>query len=112
MAITYQFHVSERIVFAEIYFPKRAVYYGPIFTALSEGYDEENVKTYMRERASLLLRELQEYPVLLDPTEYETDIRSRKARYTIKDALTRIDMYRSPFQGWSTYSGSTPEMSW
>lgn len=101
--IVYPFHVSERIVFEEIYFPKRAAYYGAIFDALLKGHNEEEVKNYLRRNAKALLEELQEYSVLLDPQEYDADVRSQK-QLTVKDARERIDMFRSSFTGWSTYS--------
>ncbi|MBI3332096.1 hypothetical protein HYZ99_04020, partial [Candidatus Peregrinibacteria bacterium] len=65
-AIVYPFHVSERIVFEEIYFPKRAAYYGTIFTALLKGHDEDTVRTYLRRNAKSLLEELREFSVILD----------------------------------------------
>ena len=101
--ITYPFSISERILFWEIYFPKRAAYYGAIFDALREGYNEEDVKSYLQEDAAKLLDELQNYPGLLDPRQYEQDVREKR-QLTAQDAIDRIAMYKSSFKGWSTYT--------
>jgi|SRR3989344_586546 len=103
MPIVYPFSISERIIFAEIYFPKRAAYYGAIFDALRKGYDAEVVRVYLDRKAAVLLEELQGYPGLLDPRQYESDVRKKK-RLSAEDVKARIAMYVSPFQGWSTYS--------
>lgn len=101
-AIVYPFRMSERIVFAEIYFPKRAAYYGAIFKALREGHDEQKVKEYLRLNAAALLEELKDYRGLLDPKQYESDVRADQP-LTVADAQARIALYQSSFQGWSTY---------
>ena len=44
----YFFNSSERGLFVEIYFPKRAAYYGAIFNALRNGQDENLVKGYLQ----------------------------------------------------------------
>lgn len=98
MSIFYPFSVSERIIFAEIYFPKRAAYYGAIFKALREGYREEKVKKYLDDYADALRGELQSYPGLLDPHQYETAVRKQK-QLTVEQAKARIAMYVSPFKG-------------
>ena len=61
------------------------------------------MKKYLDAKAGELLEELKDYSVLLDPREYDTDVR-RKRRLTLEDAKSRIAMYQSPFKGWSTYS--------
>ncbi len=43
----YVFARSEQSIFSEIYFPKRAAYYGTIFNALRYGYREAVVKRYL-----------------------------------------------------------------
>ncbi|TSC79642.1 MAG: hypothetical protein G01um101425_573 [Candidatus Peregrinibacteria bacterium Gr01-1014_25] len=103
MPIAYQFTRSERGIFTEIYFPKRAAYYGAIFGALEKGYSEDEVKDYLHRNAEALLEELREYPGLLDPRKYDAEILQDRA-LTITDAKTRIEMYQSSFRGWSTYS--------
>ena len=101
--IIYPFSISERIVFAEIYFPKRAAYYGAIFNALRYGNDVVKVQRYLEQNAAALLEEWQGYPALFDPHQYESDVH-RKKRCTVEEAKERIAMYVSPFTGWSTYS--------
>ena len=51
----YFFNSSERSLFVEIYFPKRAAYYGAIFGALRKGYDENLVIIYMERKAEALI---------------------------------------------------------
>lgn len=103
MPVLYEFSISERIVFAEIYFPKRAAYYGAIFDALREGHDEVKVRRYLGGKIAKILEEWQGYPALFDPRQYESDVH-RKERCTVKEARARIATYVSPFTGWSTYS--------
>lgn len=93
---------SERAIFAEIYFPKRAAYQGAIFDALRYGYDEDKVKLYLHENAEALLEELKDYHAL-DPKRYTTEKR-RRTLPSLEGAHQRIDMYASPFKGWSMYS--------
>ncbi len=100
---SYQFARSGRGIFTEIYFPKRAAYYGTIFDALRYGYNEDRVKEYLRVNVKALLQEFQAFPSLFDPNEYTATSR-RKAMPSIEEAYKRIDMYHSPFQGWSVYS--------
>lgn len=94
---------SERSIFTEIYFPKRAAYQGAIFDALGDGYDEEHVKTYLRDNARALVNEFQSYPSLYDPQNYTTTT-PRDMLPTVAEAVERINMYQSPFKGWSVYS--------
>lgn len=100
---TYFFNSSERALFVEIYFPKRAAYYGTIFDALKEGYIESEVKRYLRENVYALVNEFQAFPDLLKPSRYTTTKFSRTPP-SEEEAVERIEMYKSPFKGWSTYS--------
>lgn len=99
----YVFARSERSIFSEIYFPKRAAYYGTIFDALRLGYNEVVVKEYLTPIVSDLLDEFRDYPALFDPHDY-TRRRRVKTPVSVAEALKRIEMYRSPFKGWSVYS--------
>lgn len=99
----YVFTRSERHIFTEIYFPKRVAYQGAIFNALRFGYDENEVKTYLHRNVSKLLTEFSIYPALFDPHEYIA-IRRRLTAPSIDEAHQRIDMYQSPFKGWSVYT--------
>ncbi len=98
---SYFFNSSERALFVEVYFPKRAAYYGAIFDSLREGYNEDVVKGYLRENVKELINEFVAFPDLLKPDRYISI--SRKLP-SVNEALKRIDMYKSPFNGWSTYS--------
>ena len=93
---------SERAIFSEIYFPKHAAHQGPIFNALRHGYSEEDVKRYLRDNARELLEELGDYQAL-DPHRYQLS-RPKRRIPPLDEALQRIDMYKSPFKGWSMYS--------
>lgn len=62
----YIFARSEQSIFSEIYFPKRAAYYGTIFNALRKGYDEEVVKIYLRDNVQELLNDFRDYLALFD----------------------------------------------
>jgi hypothetical protein len=101
--MSYHFARSQRGLFTEIYFPKRAAYYGTIFDALRHGYEEGRVKKYLRDNLGALPQEFQAFPSLFDPREYQTT-RRRKTIPSVVEADTRIEMYRSPFKGWSVYS--------
>ena len=94
---------SEQSIFSEIYFPKRAAYYGTIFNALRYGYDVEYVREYMRENVEVLLDEFKAYPALFDPDDYTTT-RRVTTPVSVDKARERIKMYQSPFRGWSTYT--------
>lgn len=94
---------SERNIFTEIYFPKRAAYQGAIFDALRLGYDPEEVREYLRRNVESLIKEFQSYPSLFDPQNYTTTT-PRDTLPTVEEALERIEMYKSPFKGWSMYS--------
>ena len=99
----YFFNSSERGLFVEIYFPKRAAYYGAIFNALRKGHDENLVKEYLRTRVKDLINEFQAFPDLFKPSRYISPKFSRTLP-SMDEALGRIEMYKSPFTGWSTYS--------
>ncbi len=100
---SYFFNSSERALFVEIYFPKRAAYYGAIFDALREGCDENVVKTYLRDNVKKLINEFQAFPDLFKASRYISAKFSRILP-SVDEALERINMYKSPFKGWSTYS--------
>jgi len=101
--IRYVISRSEQSIFSEIYFPKRAAYYGTIFDALRYGYEEATVKEYMEKHAPVLLEEYRAYPALFDPDDY-TKMRRVKIPVSVAKAEKRIEMYKSPFKGWSTYT--------
>lgn len=94
---------SEIGMFSEIYFPKRAAYYGAIFDALRYGYKENVVKKYFQDHIDNLMDELKTFPDLFDPYKF-TAAKLRKNPVSKEEALRRIDMYASPFRGWSIYS--------
>ena len=101
---TYVFFRGERGVFAEVYFPKKVAFQGTIFTALEEGHEEENVKIYLKKKVNTLLKELAEYPVdIFDPYRYGTLKKPNKPESTVAKVRKRINMYSSPFKGWSMY---------
>lgn len=102
-ALSYSFTRSERSIFTEIYFPKRAAYQGAVFDALRFGFDESRVKEYLRKKARFLRNEFKTFPSILDPHEYTTPER-RKTVPSIGEIEARINMYQSPFYGWSVYS--------
>lgn len=99
----YIFARSEQSIFSEIYFPKRAAYYGTIFNALRFGYNEPHVKDYLTENVQVLLNDFKDYPALFDPQDYTRE-RRVKTPVSVSDALKRINAYKSSFKGWSIYS--------
>src|SRR3989338_2115943 len=101
--IRYEFARSEQSIFSEIYFPKRVAYYRAIFDALRHGYNETLVKVYLDNNIEALLNEFKRYPALFDPHDYNK-IRRIRIPVSIAEAKNRIEMYKSPFEGWSTYS--------
>lgn len=100
---SYLFRRNEYCIFVEIYFPKRAAYYGAVFNALRYGYDEKVVKKYLRDNAIALLEEFSAFPDLFNPGRY-TATKSRKESVSLEEALERIAMYESFFKGWSTHT--------
>lgn len=106
----YIFARGERGIFVEIYFPKKAVYQGAIFDALSQGYEKETeekeesqVKKYLHKNAQAILEELADYQGLFDPCQENANSKTRKHKLTIADVHERINRYVSCFQGWSMY---------
>lgn len=99
----YEVDRSERSIFTEIYFPKRAAYQSAIFNALRHGYDQQHVKKYLSENVEALVKEFQSYPSLYDPHNYSTTT-PRDTLPTVEEAEQRIAMYKSPFKGWSVNS--------
>ena len=99
----YIFARSEQSIFSEIYFPKRAAYYGTIFDALRKGFKEDFVKEYLCLNVQELLNDFKDYPALFDPQDYTRE-RRVKTPVSVAEALERIEAYKSPFKGWSIYS--------
>ena len=99
----YPFARSERGIFCEIYFPKRAAYMGKIFDSLRYGLNEKVVKKYLHRNVQALLDEFRSYPALFDPNNYSTT-KPRTTSSSLEEARERIEMYKSPFAGWSIYS--------
>jgi len=103
IAAPYVFTRAERPLFSEVYFPKKIAYQGTIFKALEEGLEEKVVKEYLKEKVESLMEELKGYPGLLNPRQFEEAPRNRLRYISRDDALERIEMYQSRFQGWSMY---------
>ncbi len=101
--ISYVFSPSNQGSFFEIYFPKRAAYYGTIFDALRLGYEEDTVKEYLRVNVVELLDEFKLLPDLFNPHRY-TMAKIRQEPVSEQEALERIATYKSYFRGWSTLS--------
>lgn len=103
----YLFTLPGHGFFAEIYFPRKSAHQGTIFRALRKGYKDHIVKRYLRKNASGLLEEFKEYPQLLDPQQYDKEgvekRKTDKVSSTKEEALERIELYSSPFKGWSLY---------
>ena len=101
---TYLFSRGERGVFAEVYFPKKVELQGTIFRALEKGYKEKTVKASLKRNLSALLADLADYPGdLFDPYRYGTIKRPKEPEPRLAKARKRINMYVSPFGGWSMY---------
>lgn len=100
----YVFARGERSILAEVYFPKKIVYQGTIFTALENGLDQRFVRNYLSGNIDALLDELRGYPELFDPRQYS---RQRPPSVPVEisrdDAVRRVNRYRSHFTGWSMY---------
>ena len=101
--VSYLFVPSDQGSFFEVYFPKRAAYYGPIFDALRYGYEEDKVREYLKGRVTKLLDEFKLLPDLFNPHRYTT-AKIRQEPVSEQEARERIEMYKSHFKGWSTYS--------
>ena len=101
--VSYEFEPGKRSIFTEIYFPKKVAYQGAIFTALEDGLNEAYVRRELVGLADLLLKtELSVYPHWFDPHRYRS-VNPRTERPTIEQAEGRMQMYSSPFYGWSMY---------
>ncbi len=99
----YLFTPGERGIFAEVYFPKKVVFQGRIFDSLEKGHNESRVKKYLRDNIEDLLVELARYHNLFNPYQDIPVKNPGTLELTVDQALKRIDMYRSPFRGWSMY---------
>ncbi|MBI1866353.1 MAG: hypothetical protein HYS02_01135, partial [Candidatus Staskawiczbacteria bacterium] len=100
VAKTYLYTLRHPGVFAEFYFPKRVVYQSEIIEALKDGVEEKEVKEYLIKYAREFPKELTAYPYVLDPQRYEG---IRTETISLADVKKRIEMYKNPFFGWSTY---------
>ncbi|MGH2638476.1 MAG: hypothetical protein ACRDF4_04240 [Rhabdochlamydiaceae bacterium] len=100
VASTYLYTIRHPGVFAEFYFPKRVLYQSEIVEALKDGVEGSKVKKYLARNACKLLKELGAYPYVLDPQRYEG---RRTETISVADAKRRVEMYKNPFFGWSTY---------
>lgn len=101
---TYLFSRRELGLLIEIYFPKRALYAPEVASSLLVGISEEKVKKYLKTYAKELTLELAEYPFVLDPQKYGKKQRMDPGPITEEEAKKRIDQYKNPFFGWSTYN--------
>lgn len=100
----YLYTPTQRGVFVEVYFPKKVALQATIFTALAKGYNEQTVKKNLKTNARALLRELADYPTdLFDPYRYGKLEKPSVPETSLAKARKRIDMYSSPFKGWSMY---------
>jgi hypothetical protein len=101
VARTYLYTLRNPGLFAELYFPKRVLYQSEIIDALKEGVDDAIVKEYLSTNANNLVAELVAYPYVLDPKRYAG---RRSQEISVADIQRRIEIYKNPFFGWSTYS--------
>jgi len=99
----YAFRRGRRAILAEVLFPKKVAYQPEIFRALKGGLEKERVKAELRSAAGELLQEMQEYPQLFDPDQYNRNRMPRHLDISIEEAQRRLDMYESHFHGWSMY---------
>ncbi|HEY4498988.1 MAG TPA: hypothetical protein VJH94_02915 [Candidatus Paceibacterota bacterium] len=99
----YQFEPGKRCVLAEIYFPKKAVYQSAMYQALIRGLDEEDVQKRLVINAPVLFKtELSAYPHWFDPERYKR-MTPRTEPLSNEDIRRRMNMYKSPYFGWSLY---------
>ncbi|MFH1354072.1 MAG: hypothetical protein ABIH36_02190 [bacterium] len=101
VARTYLYTLRHPGLFAEFYFPKRIVYQSEIVKALQDGIEGIKVKKYLSMYARELLEELAAYPYVLDPQRYAG---RRTETMGAEDIKKRVEMYKNPFFGWSSYS--------
>lgn len=99
----YLFTRGEGVILAEVYFPKKVEYQSIIFDSLKDGYQEQDVKRYLHDNAESLLIELAGYANLFNPYQYGTLAIPEAVESTVAQARKRIEMYKSPFRGWSMY---------
>lgn len=99
---TYVHLSGQRGIFCEVYFPRRVVAQGTIFTALKEGHHESYVKKYLTRHITKIFQEMEDYRHVFHPHQYDKES-VRSADLSEQDALERIKMYQSPFYGWSNY---------
>ena len=92
---------GQRGIFVEVYFPRRVTAQGTIFSALELGYQEAEVKRYLKINLPRLLQEFREAQQVFHPDWY--GCRKKEQGPTVEDAQKRIDGYVSPFVGWSNY---------
>src|SRR3989344_9630862 len=93
---SYQFELGKRTVLTEIYFPKKAIYQMAVYSALINGLDEKDVREFLVEFAP----ELSACPHWFDPKRYEY-MTPRTKPLSIEDIKRRMNMYKSPYFGWS-----------
>jgi hypothetical protein len=88
---------------ADLLFPKRVAYQPEIFRALRWGLNEEIVRDYLVSTAADLSQEMNEYPQLFDPLQYERKRWPGRLAPTPEEAARRMGMYDHHFAGWSIY---------
>jgi hypothetical protein len=65
----YKFYPGETGLFVEIYLPKKAVYQGALYDALTEGFILDNVKTHFRENTESVKQFLNDHRICQYLTE-------------------------------------------
>lgn len=85
---------SNRGIFVEIYFPKKAAHQAAVLDALHQGLSEKYVKEDLRRNLEQVARIMEDH--LADANRSETNLKA-----LIRD---RVKTYKSPFTGWSIYS--------
>lgn len=102
-ASPYVFMRGERGIFAEVYFPKKAVYQPEVFQALNEGLMGSTVKSYLSLNLFAIRDEMKDYLHVFDPDQYIQNRWLELPEVSPIQAKRRIDQYISPFHGWSMY---------
>lgn len=102
--VRYKFDRSMPGIFYEIYFPKKAAYYGAIFAALRDGFNPTQVVDYLKEDVKALRHNFAAYPELFTPNYYKQNKRRVPRLPTQQQMLKRIDGYKSRIEGYSVYS--------
>ena len=85
---------SNRGIFVEIYFPKKAAHQAVVLDALHEGLSEKYVKEDLRCNLDQVARIMEDHLASSDRTEKNLKALIRR----------RVNAYNSPFTGWSIYS--------